>query len=102
MLQELTRDAASPTLAVLGSRKVAVNSWLHAQRIRCSERYNAVDLLRSIIPNIRVAVVVVQPWLRVEVRMQAAWMMRCKLQKTLFNPEAIPAPIYQIQTQRFQ
>ena len=54
MLQELTRDAANPTLAVLGSREGGGKLMVACTEDSiASERYNAVELLRSIIPHIR-------------------------------------------------
>ena len=54
MLQELTRDATNPTLAVLGSREGGGKLMVACTEDSiASERYNAVELLRSIIPHIR-------------------------------------------------
>ena len=54
MLQELTRDSNNPTLAVLGSREGGGKLMVACTEDSiASERYNAVDLLRSIIPHIR-------------------------------------------------
>ena len=54
MLQELTRDVNTPTLAILGSRegggKLMVATTEHTI---AAERYNAVEILRSIIPHIK-------------------------------------------------
>jgi len=54
MLQELTRDSNNPTLAVLGSREGGGKLMVACTEDSiASERYNAVELLRSIIPHIR-------------------------------------------------
>ena len=54
MLQELTRDSNTPTLAVLGSREGGGKLMVACtEESIASERYNAVELLRSIIPHIR-------------------------------------------------
>ena len=54
MLQELTRDAESPTLAVLGSKEGGGKLMVACtENTIAAERYNAVELLRSIIPNIK-------------------------------------------------
>ena len=54
MLQELTRNVETPTLAVLGSRegggKLMVGT---TESTIASQRYNAVDILRAIIPHIK-------------------------------------------------
>ena len=53
MLQELTRDAGKPTLAILGSREGGGKLMVACtEGTIASERYNAVDILRSIIPHI--------------------------------------------------
>ena len=54
MLQELTRDSNNPTLAVLGSREGGGKLMVACTEDSiASERYNAVELLRSIIPHIQ-------------------------------------------------
>ena len=54
MLKELTLDASAPTLAVLGSRDGGGKLMIAAtENTLASERYNAVDLLRSISPHIK-------------------------------------------------
>ena len=54
MLKELTLDASTPTLAVLGSRDGGGKLMIAAtENTLASERYNAVDLLRSISPHIK-------------------------------------------------
>ena len=54
MLKELTLDASKPTLAVLGSRDGGGKLMIAAtENTAASERYNAVDLLRSISPHIK-------------------------------------------------
>ena len=54
MLQELTRDSTNPTLAVLGSREGGGKLMVACTEDSiASQRYNAVELLRSIIPHIR-------------------------------------------------
>ena len=54
MLKELTLDASKPTLAVLGSRDGGGKLMIAAtENTVASERYNAVDLLRSISPHIK-------------------------------------------------
>jgi len=54
MLQELTRDSNTPTLAILGSREGGGKLMVACtEESIASERYNAVELLRSIIPHIR-------------------------------------------------
>ena len=54
MLKELTLDASVPTLAVLGSRDGGGKLMIAAtENTLASERYNAVDLLRSISPHIK-------------------------------------------------
>ena len=53
MLKELTLDNSKPTLAILGSRdgggKLMVAT---TENSIASERYNAVEILKSIIPHI--------------------------------------------------
>ena len=73
MLQELTRDSNTPTLAVLdqeGGGKLMVAC---TEESIASERYNAVELLRSIIPHIRGGGVVGQQWRKEAVHMQKDW-----------------------------
>ncbi|MEC7989579.1 MAG: alanine--tRNA ligase [Candidatus Thermoplasmatota archaeon] len=54
MLKELTLDASTPTLAVLGSRDGGGKLMIAAtENTLASERYNAVELLRSISPHIK-------------------------------------------------
>lgn len=54
MLQELTRDVETPTLAVLGSREGGGKLMVATTESSiASERYNAVDILRAIIPHIK-------------------------------------------------
>ena len=54
MLQELTRDVETPTLAVLGSREGGGKLMVATtESTIASERYNAVDILRAIIPHIK-------------------------------------------------
>ena len=54
MLQELTRDVETPTLAVLGSREGGGKLMVATtESTMASERYNAVDILRAIIPHIK-------------------------------------------------
>ena len=54
MLQELTRDVETPTLAVLGSREGGGKLMVATtEGTMASERYNAVDILRAIIPHIK-------------------------------------------------
>ena len=54
MLKELTLDASAPTLAVLGSRDGGGKLMIAAtENTLASERYNAVELLRSISPHIK-------------------------------------------------
>lgn len=54
MLKELTLDTSTPTLAVLGSRDGGGKLMIAAtENTPASERYNAVDLLRSISPHIK-------------------------------------------------
>ena len=54
MLKELTLDAAVPTLAVLGSKDGGGKLMIGiTENTVASERYNAVDLLRSISSHIR-------------------------------------------------
>ena len=54
MLQELTRDADHPTLAILGSREGGGKLMVACtENSVAAERYNAVDILRSIIPHIK-------------------------------------------------
>ncbi len=54
MLKELTLDAAQPTLAVLGSKDGGGKLMIGVtENTLASERYNAVDLLRSISSHIR-------------------------------------------------
>jgi len=54
MLKELTLDAAKPTLAVLGSKDGGGKLMIGVtENTIASERYNAVDLLRSISSHIR-------------------------------------------------
>ena len=54
MLKELTLDETTPTLAVLGSRDGGGKLMIAAtENTVASERYNAVDLLRSISSHIR-------------------------------------------------
>ncbi len=54
MLKELTLDASSPTLAVLGSKDGGGKLMIGVtENTIASERYNAVDLLRSISSHIR-------------------------------------------------
>ena len=54
MLQELTRDVKTPTLAVLGSREGGGKLMVATtESTMASERYNAVDILRAIIPHIK-------------------------------------------------
>ena len=54
MLKELTLDESKPTLAVLGSRDGGGKLMIAAtENTVASERYNAVDLLRSISSHIR-------------------------------------------------
>ena len=49
MLRELTLDASTPTLAVLGSRDGGGKLMVAAtENSPASERYNAVDILRGI------------------------------------------------------
>ena len=53
MLQELTRDTSKPTLAILGSREGGGKLMVACtEGTIASERYNAVEILRSIIPHI--------------------------------------------------
>ena len=54
MLKELTLDASNPTLAVLGSKDGGGKLMIGiTENTIASERYNAVDLLRSISSHIR-------------------------------------------------
>ena len=54
MLQELTRDGSTPTLAILGSKEGGGKLMVATTEDSiASERYNAVDILRSIIPHIK-------------------------------------------------
>ena len=54
MLQELTRDADHPTLAILGSKEGGGKLMVACtENSVAAERYNAVDILRSIIPHIK-------------------------------------------------
>lgn len=54
MLKELTLDASNPTLAVLGSKDGGGKLMIGVtENTVASERYNAVDLLRSISSHIR-------------------------------------------------
>ena len=54
MLKELTLDASNPTLAVLGSKDGGGKLMIGVtESTIASERYNAVDLLRSISSHIR-------------------------------------------------
>ena len=54
MMKELTLDASKPTLAVLGSRDGGGKLMIAVtENTPASERYNAVDLLRSISSHIR-------------------------------------------------
>ena len=54
MLKELTLDASTPTLAVLGSKDGGGKLMIATtENTLASERYNAVDLLRSISSHIR-------------------------------------------------
>ena len=54
MLQELTRNVETPTLAVLGSREGGGKLMVATtESTIASERYNAVDILRAIIPHIK-------------------------------------------------
>lgn len=54
MLKELTLDASNPTLAVLGSKDGGGKLMIGVtENTIASERYNAVDLLRSISSHIR-------------------------------------------------
>ncbi|MEC8151978.1 MAG: DHHA1 domain-containing protein, partial [Candidatus Thermoplasmatota archaeon] len=54
MLKELTLDASTPTLAVLGSRDGGGKLMIAiTENTPASERYNAVDLLRSISSHIK-------------------------------------------------
>ena len=54
MLKELTLDASTPTLAVLGSRDGGGKLMIAiTENTAASERYNAVDLLRSISSHIK-------------------------------------------------
>ncbi|MDP6194814.1 MAG: alanine--tRNA ligase [Candidatus Poseidonia sp.] len=54
MLKELTLDASNPTLAVLGSKDGGGKLMIGiTENTVASERYNAVDLLRSISSHIR-------------------------------------------------
>ena len=54
MLKELTLDASTPTLAVLGSRDGGGKLMIGiTENTPASERYNAVDLLRSISSHIK-------------------------------------------------
>jgi len=54
MLQELTRDGDTPTLAILGSKEGGGKLMVATtENTIAAERYNAVDLLRSIIPHIK-------------------------------------------------
>jgi alanyl-tRNA synthetase len=54
MLKELTLDASQPTLAVLGSKDGGGKLMIGVtENTIASERYNAVDLLRSISSHIR-------------------------------------------------
>jgi alanyl-tRNA synthetase len=54
MLKELTLDASTPTLAILGSRDGGGKLMIATtEDTVASERYNAVDLLRSISTHIR-------------------------------------------------
>jgi alanyl-tRNA synthetase len=54
MLQELTRDADHPTLAILGSREGGGKLMVACtENSVAAERYNAVEILRSIIPHIK-------------------------------------------------
>ena len=54
MLQELTRDVETPTLAVLGSREGGGKLMVATtESTMASERYNAIDILRAIIPHIK-------------------------------------------------
>jgi alanyl-tRNA synthetase len=54
MLKELTLDASTPTLAILGSRDGGGKLMIATtENTAASERYNAVDLLRSISSHIR-------------------------------------------------
>ena len=53
MLKELTLDESKPTLAVLGSREGGGKLMIAVtENTIASERYNAVDLLRTIAPHI--------------------------------------------------
>jgi alanyl-tRNA synthetase len=54
MLQELTRDSNNPTLAILGSKEGGGKLMVACtENSVAAERYNAVDILRSIIPHIK-------------------------------------------------
>ncbi|MAR46487.1 MAG: alanine--tRNA ligase [Euryarchaeota archaeon] len=54
MLQELTRDVETPTLAILGSKEGGGKIMVACtENTVAAERYNAVDILRSIIPHIK-------------------------------------------------
>ena len=54
MLQELTRDNENPTLAILGSKEGGGKIMVACtENSIASERYNAVEILRSIIPHIK-------------------------------------------------
>ena len=54
MLQELTRDPETPTVAVLGSREGGGKLMVACtENSIASKRYNAVDILKSIIPHIK-------------------------------------------------
>lgn len=54
MLQELTRDDSTPTLAILGSREGGGKLMVATtENTIAAERYNAVEILRSIIPHIK-------------------------------------------------
>ena len=54
MLQELTRDAQNPTLAILGSKEGGGKIMVACtENTIAAERYNAVEILRAIIPHIK-------------------------------------------------
>ena len=80
MLKELTLDASAPTLAVLGSRDGGGKLMIAAtENTLASERYNAVDLLRSISPHIKGGAAVAPRLHKAVGLTPMAWTMRSML-----------------------
>ena len=80
MLKELTLDASTPTLAVLGSRDGGGKLMIVAtENTLASERYNAVDLLRSISPHIKGGAAVAPRLHKAVGLILMAWTMRSML-----------------------